>query len=161
MRRTIAVTFLVLSLIASASVADPADDQEIREDSLRETEIAFAACVRDRDIERFATYIAEEALFLGSSVLRGREAILAAWQVFFAEDGPCLEWYPEIVEIGEGGDVGITRGPYTFTSQTAEGRSISETGVFTSVWRRRADGSWQVIFDAGCPACPDTPSGPD
>lgn len=41
---------------------------------------------------------------------------------------------------------------------TADGATISETGVFTSIWRWRDDGTWQIVFDAGCPPCADAPS---
>ena len=67
-------------------------------ESLREAEIAFAASVQQHNPEQFADFIAEEAVFLGDTVLRGKEAILAAWQVFLEEGGPCLEWHSEIVE---------------------------------------------------------------
>jgi len=31
-------------------------------------------------------------------------------------------------------------------------------GTFNSVWRRGPDGSWQVVFDRGCPDCECPPS---
>jgi ketosteroid isomerase-like protein len=30
-------------------------------------------------------------------------------------------------------------------------RGSGNGGSFSSVWRREPDGSWQIIFDKGCP----------
>jgi len=26
-------------------------------------------------------------------------------------------------------------------------------GTFNSIWQKQKDGSWQIIFDKGCPPC--------
>ena len=137
---------VALLLFCSPLVAGEAADE------LRAAEIAFAASVADRDAERFASFIDEDAIFLGSTALRGREAIVQGWAVFFAEDGPELTWQPEIVELRPDG-LGLTRGPYTLTATAPDGTENSSSGVFTSIWRRDDEGGWKVIFDAGCPPC--------
>jgi ketosteroid isomerase-like protein len=27
-------------------------------------------------------------------------------------------------------------------------------GLYNSIWQRQTDGSWRIIFDAGCSPCP-------
>lgn len=129
-------------------------------DSLRAAEIAFARSVAEHDRAAFAATIAEDAIFLGAGgPLRGRDAIVEAWAPFLAEDGPRLEWHPEVAEVEDGGDFGITRGPYTYTGRGPDGEPVTEQGTFTSVWRREGDGSWRVVFDSGCPPCPKCAAG--
>jgi uncharacterized protein (TIGR02246 family) len=135
-----------LSLLCTPLAAD-----EIADD-LRAAEIAFATSVAEHDAERFASFIDEDAVFLGATVLRGRAAIVQAWSIFFAEDGPSLVWQPDIVEVRPDG-LGLSRGPYTLTTTGEDGRQSSSSGLFTSIWRRGEDGSWKVLFDAGCPPC--------
>ena len=143
-RPLLAATALLL-LCAPLGADDLADE-------LRAAEIAFAASVADRDAERFASFIDEDAVFLGATALRGRAAIVEGWAVFFAEDGPTLTWHPEIVELRPDG-LGLSRGPYTLTATAPDGTESSSSGTFTSIWRRGAEGGWKVIFDAGCPPC--------
>lgn len=136
---------LALLLLCPPLAADEAADE------LRAAELAFAGSVAERDAEQFASFIDEDAVFLGAGVLRGRAAIVEGWAVFFAEGGPTLTWRPEIVEVRPDG-LGLTRGPYTLTATGEDGEERSSSGLFTSIWRRGDDG-WKVIFDAGCPPC--------
>ncbi len=130
---------------AEPAASDPAA-------SLEAAELAFAASVAGRDRERFASFLDEEAIFVGQTVLRGRQAIVEGWSVFFAEGGPRLVWQPEIVEVRADG-LGLSRGPYTLTVTAADGSESTSSGSFTSIWRRQPDGSWKILFDAGCPPC--------
>ena len=137
---------LALLLLCSPLAAEDAAGE------LRAAEIAFAASVADRDAERFASFIDEDAVFLGAAALRGREAIVEGWSVFLAEGGPTLTWQPETVEVRPDG-LGLSRGPYTLTATAPDGTETTSSGTFTSIWRRDTDGGWKVIFDAGCPPC--------
>ena len=150
MKRMLVAMFLAVLVAGLAPAgAEPEDTMDLRE-SLRQTELAFAASVKDRDQEAFARFLADEAVFVGASVHRGRQAIVAAWQVFFGEDAPKLEWWPEIVEIGDGGDIGLTRGPYRLSYLDQDGKEQVSEGLFNSVWRLQEDGTWKIVFDMGC-----------
>ena len=141
---------------ASASSAGQLPtDQELLDlqKSLRETETAFAASVANKDWDQFVSLIAEEAIFVSGAVLHGKQAILEGWGVFFQEGAPKLIWKPEVVEIQDDGELGMTQGPYTVEQVAPDGTVLSQSGLFNSVWERQADGSWKVIFDAGCPPC--------
>ena len=139
---------------ASTAGTHPTEQELLAlQESLRETEMAFAASVADKDRERFASFISEEAIFVAGAVLRGKQAILDGWAVFFREDAPKLIWGPEVVEIQDDGELGMTRGPYTLEQPGPDGTVESQSGLFTSVWEYQPDGSWKVIFDAGCPPC--------
>jgi ketosteroid isomerase-like protein len=72
-------------------------------------------------------------------------------------DAPEFHWRPELVELSADGTLGLTRGPWTLRVRRPDGTDVVETGIFNSVWRRQADGSWRVLFDAGCPSCPVCP----
>ena len=145
------IAVLAILLCALPLAADEAAD------SLRAAEIAFAASVAERDAEAFASFLDEEAIFASAGVLRGREAVVQAWSVFFAEGGPRLTWEPEIVEVRSDG-LGLSRGPYTMTVTAPDGAETTSSGQFLSIWRRQADGGWKILFDSGCPPCAAEPS---
>ena len=90
-------------------------------------------------------------------MLRGRDAVVEAWSVFLAADGPDLVWQPELVELRPDG-LGLSRGPYSLTTTGTDGARSTSTGTFTSIWRRQDGGGWKVLFDAGCPPCAATAS---
>jgi len=151
----LAGALLASSLLAAAPPELSPEQRAERTEQVRAAENAFAASVQARDRAAFAAWIADDAAFVsGSDVSHGRDAVVADWAVFFAEGGPTIEWHPEIVELTADGTLGLTRGPWTLRGKNAQGEPVERSGVFNSVWRRQADGSWRVTFDAGCSPCP-------
>ena len=145
-RRSLITAALALLLLAAPLAADEAAD------GLRAAEIAFAASVADRDAEAFASFLDEDTVFVAAAVLRGKAAVIEAWNVFFAEDGPKLSWQPETVVVRPDG-LGLSRGPYTLTAPGPDGVERTASGQFMSIWRRDEDGAWKILFDSGCPPC--------
>ncbi len=143
-----------LAVLGGATPATPGPDAA----SLRAAENAFAASVREKNREHFAAAVADDAIFVsGNDVLRGKAAIVEAWAPLFAPDAPPMDWHPEVAEVQEGGALGLTRGPWTISGKDKDGKPAPRSGIFNSVWRKQADGTWKVIFDAGCPPCPCAP----
>lgn len=147
---SIVAALAAAALLIAASAPGPLAADEA--DELRAAELAFAATVAERDRDAFAAFLDDESVFVSNVVLRGRQAIVEGWAPFFVDGGPRLVWHPELVEVRSDG-LGLTRGPYTLTMTAADGSETSASGLFTSIWRRGADGRWKVLFDAGCPPC--------
>jgi ketosteroid isomerase-like protein len=129
----------------------PATASELA-DTVRCTEIAFSVSAETRDADSFASFIDEDARFVGASVSRGPTEIMAAWSPYLVEGGYSIKWRPQIVEILEDGSLALSRGPYRVITTDDEGISTEHWGTFNSVWRLQKDGSWKVVFDAGSPA---------
>lgn len=143
---------LVVLLVLLAPATRAAEGDAV--DSLRRAEEAFAASVVARDLEAFTGWIADDAVFAGGGEpLVGRQAVVAAWSVFFADGGPRITWSPESVVVSPGGEVGMTRGPYRFEVTGPDGAPAVTAGTFFSVWRRTEAG-WRVILDNGTPGVP-------
>lgn len=119
---------------------------------VREAETAFAKTMALRDRNSFASHVSDEALFFGSQgVLRGKSAVVAGWERFFAGPDAPFSWEPEQVEVLDSGSLALSTGPV----RDPDGKRI---GTFNSIWRRETEGVWKVIFDKGCPPC-DCPPG--
>lgn len=114
-------------------------------------ETAFSTTMADRDLNGFATFIADEAIFFaGTQPLRGREQIVAAWAQFFdGQDAP-FSWSPDQVEVLQSGTLALSSGPVLDPA----GKLIAR---FTSIWRLDPDGRWRVVFDKGCEVCSAEP----
>lgn len=119
------------------------------QEEVRAAEFAFAHSMADRDLDRFASLVADDAVFFsGPSPLRGRAQVIAYWSRWFEGERAPFSWAPDQVEVLAGGTLALTSGPV----HDASGRLI---GRFTSVWRREEPGTWRVVFDKGDPVCPD------
>jgi uncharacterized protein (TIGR02246 family) len=135
----------VLAALALAAAAVPATVEDAASE-VRAAERAFARSMAERDHEAFASFVSEEAVFLGREALRGRAAVAEGWKPFFEGEAAPFSWEPERVVVLESGDLALSTGPV----YDPEGERI---GTFNSTWRREADGRWRVVFDVGCPAC--------
>lgn len=141
---------MCLLLLAGTAAAGGLDD-------VRCSEIAFSKAAEARDVQTFASLIDPHARFVGASVARGVEEVVAAWAPYFADDGPRIRWRPEFVEVLDNGEYAFSRGPYRIVTIDENGVSSEMWGTFNSVWRRNPDGRWRVVIDAG--SAPDeTPS---
>ena len=132
-----------VALVTSAAAETNA---ELRE-QVRKTEAAFARTMADRDAAAFASFLADEAVFLsGARATRGARDVATRWKPYF--DGPRapFSWEPEQVEVLDSGGLAMTSGP-------VRDPSGKRTGTFHSIWRREPDGKWRIVFDNGCPAC--------
>ena len=118
---------------------------------VRESERAFAATMAARDLRAFGTFVADEALFFGRTVLRGREAIVAGWGRYFEGAAAPFSWEPGTVDVLDSGTMAMSSGPV----RDPTGKIV---GTFSSVWRRESDGRWRVVFDKGCDVCNCTPA---
>ncbi len=161
-------TTLLIAALAAALLAGPAacesgetsktkmiiGAKETHEElarQVREAETAFAKTMADRDHRSFESYVSDEALFFGKSVLRGKTEVVAGWSRFFEGNEAPFSWEPELVGVLDSGILALSSGPV----RDPKGKRI---GTFNSIWRREAGGQWKVIFDKGCPPCDCPPT---
>ena len=101
----------------------------------------------DRDHTAFASFLSDEAVFMGDALtLRVKQAVAAAWKRFYDSPQPPFSWEPDRVEVLDSGTLAMSSGPV----RDPQGRRV---GTFNSVWRREPGGAWRIIFDKGCPPC--------
>jgi ketosteroid isomerase-like protein len=109
-----------------------------------DTELAFAKTMADRDHAAFASFVADEAVFLmGGKPLRGKTAVAENWKRFYSAAEAPFSWKPDRVQVLDSGTLGYSTGPVS----DAEGKVFAR---FYSTWRRESDGAWRIIFDDGC-----------
>lgn len=137
---------MLLALIALSGVAQANDTTEALAAQVRATESAFAATMAKRDLDAFASFLAEEAVFFSDQPLRGKAAVIAAWKRFYEGPNAPFSWQPGTVEVLPSGTLAHSSGPVL----SPKGEKI---GTFSSVWRREADGQWKIVFDQGCEVC--------
>lgn len=149
--RVLMLAGLIMVAVVPVSAAR-AQGNAVLAEEVRQAELEFARSMAERDREAFAGFLADEAVFLGGTALRGKDAVLAGWARFFEGAEAPFTWEPEVVEVLDSGTLALSSGPV----RDPQGRRV---GTFNSIWRLEADGRWRVIFDKGCPPG-DGPGGP-
>lgn len=146
-RSAILLGMATLPVTSSASGGKSPASLEAARAQVREAEQRFASSMAARDLVAFATFIAEDAVFIGGgSPLRGKAAVLEAWQGYFKAPEAPFSWQPEIVEVAASGTLGYSEGPVT-------SRDGSSTLRYFSTWQLQASGLWLVVFDNGYTVC--------
>ncbi len=138
-------------LIALLLLATPAFADHDPAEEVRQSEIAFAKAFADRDAEKFFSYVAEDANFLGRNrTLAGKPEVVKVWTNYLKDAKAPFSWTPERVVVNAAGDLGLSTGPV----RDPDGKHI---GNFSSIWQRQKDGSWKVVFDGpgSPPPCPE------
>lgn len=109
----------------------------------------------------WASFFAEQGAMISEGVgeIRGRESILSRMEGAFGNPAFRLSWDPFRAEVSKSGDLGYTVGRYESTLGSGDDRVVMARGLYVSIWRRQADGSWKVEMDLGNPTEEFTPEG--
>ena len=112
--------------------------------SLAAAESAFALrSVRDGMRAAFLATFAEEGVMLRSAWVNSNAYLRAR------PDPPIvLDWRPVYVEVAASGELGLSTGPWKLTSKS-EPDAAPAFGQYVSIWKRSAEGTWQVVVDLG------------
>ena len=143
---SIGVMVMSMFMLAMASAARPSNAELKKQ--VQDTERAFAATMKARDLAAFKGFVADEAVFFsGPTPLRGRAAIADAWSKYYEGPQAPFSWEPEQVEVVDSGTLAYSGGPVIDPSGKVIGR-------FNSIWRLEAPGQWKIVFDRGeVPPC--------
>lgn len=134
-----------LALAVSGVHAAPTN-AELKQ-QVADTERAFAATMKARDLAAFTSFLSDETVFYsGPAPLRGREQVTQFWKKFYdGKDAP-FSWEPDQVDVIDSGTLAHSSGPV----YDPKGKLI---GRFNSVWRQEAPGTWRIVFDKGQDIC--------
>jgi len=97
----------------------------------------------------FVAFMDDDAVILppGLAPIRGRDAIAAYYEK--TPPGTVLEWKPLAAEVSRGEDLGYTYGTYELRGTDTQGKPVTRSGKYVSVWRKQPDDSWKWTLDMG------------
>jgi ketosteroid isomerase-like protein len=131
-------------LLAGCASAQPRADYATLVKQVTDTELAFARTMAERNHAAFASFIADEAVFLmGGKPQRGKTAVAEYWKRFYTEPKAPFSWQPDHVEVLDSGGLAASTGPVF----DPDGKLFAR---FYSTWRREDSGAWRIVFDDGC-----------
>jgi len=144
MRNRVAWTLLACACASALELR--AETNEALREQVRKAETAFAKTMADRDHAAFVSFLADEAIFVGRTALRGKQAVADGWKRFYEGSQAPFSWASERAEVLDSGTLALSSGPvYDPAGQ--------RTGTLNSTGRRGQDGRWKIVLDSGCPPC--------
>lgn len=148
MKRSLYV-MVVLILIFTSCSPDVKHDIDSWKKEIIDTEHAFAAMAKTDGIPKaFLTFAADDAIMLrNNNLINGKEEMKNFFQARLISGTVSLTWTPDFVDVSSSGDLGYTFGKYVYTATDSLGKSTSNEGIFHTVWKRQADGSWKFVWD--------------
>lgn len=116
---------------------------------INEAEKSFAQMAIEKGIaEAFWFYADSNATIKrqNDSLIHGKDNIRHYYADPFYTNAK-VNWSPDFTSASASGDMGYTYGKYTWQVTDSAG-NVSETrGVFHTVWKKQADGSWKYVWD--------------
>jgi ketosteroid isomerase-like protein len=147
MPNTFRLALACIILLMTDSVAAQEPDLAQLQQQVADTERAFAKTMADRDHDAFTLFLSDETIFFaGETPQRGKQQVADAWKPYFEGLEAPFSWEPETVVVLDSGTLAHSSGPVL----NSGGKRVA---TYNSIWRREADGRWQIVFDKGSNAC--------
>ncbi len=149
------VSLVVLHGVVGCAEPTPGADSG----QLLQADRAFARDVAEGGSAAWVSWFAPDGAIVQEGVgeIRGGPAIAEAVS-FLDQPGVRLSWEPTRADMAASDDLGWTTGRWTFEAPDDSLGVRRNQGVYVSIWRRQADGSWKVVMDLGNPTEPAEPN---
>ena len=140
------------SIEDAANTADQSADRtgELARTSLLGRDLEFGNAVEEKGLaEAYRLFLAEDAVQLpdGDWPVRGRNTIYQQIREATTDSDFALSWKPEVAEVSASGDLGYTWGIFTLEMPDEEDNLQVIEGNYLNVWRKSAEGVWEVVVD--------------
>jgi uncharacterized protein (TIGR02246 family) len=157
----IAATFLtvVSTGCVKASHAAQPDTRATDDQTIRESEIAWARAYATKDVDRIVEQYAVDgsSIVPGLPMATGRKAIRAAVVEQLADPRFALSFRTAKVQVSKSGDMAYSQGVFTFTGTDPKTKKATvSNGHYVEVYAKQADGSWKVVEDIAANEGPAT-----
>lgn len=126
-----------------------ADDQAAAVAAIQKADSAWDKVSDSKSAEGWLSYYSDDAIMMppGEAVCKDKASREASIKNMFATPGMSLRFQSTKVEASRSGDMGYAVGVYQWKSKDAKGKDYNETGKYSEVWKKQADGSWKCIAD--------------
>ena len=137
----------ILFLLSACNSPEAADIQSLK-DEVKKAENDFCKMAADSGIAKaFEYFAADNAVLLrGTEIVEGKNAIIEMMAGQSSEN-TSLIWEPDYIDVASSGDLAYTYGKFTYSMIGPEGDTLSSNGIFHTVWRKQADGTWKYVWD--------------
>ena len=149
MRSIVCIALLSVMLACNQAVPSGGISKEKAIEEIQKVEKDFDKMAAEKGIaEAFWFYADSNATIKrqNDTLIYGKDAIRNFYSAPIYSKAT-VTWAPDFTSAAESGDFGYTYGKYTWKSSDSTGKVIEHKGIFHTVWKRQADGSWKYVWD--------------
>lgn len=123
-------------------------DKSVWIEEIHQAEKAFNDMAAEQGVQAaFMAFAADSAAInRNNQIIKGKKAIRDYFEQQTLRDVR-LSWEPQFIDVSEDGTMGYTFGPYHFSARDTSGRIVESSGIFHTVWKKQANGSWKYVYD--------------
>ena len=125
------------------------EDHSSEVSAILKADSAWDKASEAKSAEGWLSYYADDAIVMppGENVCKDKASREASIKNMFAIPGMSLRFQTTKAEVSKSVDIGYAVGVYQFSFKDQKGKDSHETGKYTEVWKKQADGSWKCIAD--------------
>lgn len=141
--------FFTIFLLIATSACNKLPEKKVVVDEIFQTEKAFEKMAADKGIaEAFYYYAADSAVIKrqNDTLIIGKENIGNYYRKGNYKNAT-VTWTPDFIDVSECRTMAYTYGKYIWKIIDEKGDSATYNGVFHTVWKKQADGSWKYMWD--------------
>lgn len=145
MKKLLACIFLLVLIVSCQSRVDK---NKLKQEVYR-TEKAFEKMVADSNVAiAFYSFADSNAVILrgNDSIIKGKEGIRNFYEHKVRQNAT-VNWTPDFIDVSNDGTLAYTYGKYRWKFRQADGTIKESKGIFHTVWKKQADGSWKYVWD--------------
>jgi ketosteroid isomerase-like protein len=142
---------LMLALGAGSAEGATTKKQNEAINAMKKADLAFCEDTKARGLDGWMNWFAEDATAFppGRDLIHGHAELRAFFSGMFARKDFVIEWAPVQADAAASGDLGYTIGNAKYSWTDKDGKPVTATGTYLSVWKKQKDGSWKVAADLG------------
>ena len=147
MKRLLPACVCTLAL-SGCSAPEPPDAEILKKEILQAEEAFEASAAKDGIAHAFYSFASDSAVIKRAkdSLIQGKNGIKNYYMDPRYNDAS-VTWTPDYIEVSNDGTLGYTYGKYVWKMKGDHGEDVEFTGVFHTVWKKQADGSWKYVWD--------------
>lgn len=141
---------LFATACAQQPPAPPPDTRPADEAAINALVKEWDAAAQAKDAEKFVSFYADDAVLMlhGMVPASGKAAIADGMKALMQDPNFALTFAADHVEVARSGDFAFEGGTYTITVTDMKSKKpTTEKGHYLVVWKKAADGKWQVYRD--------------
>jgi ketosteroid isomerase-like protein len=148
--RILRINFLIILLIGLLISCQTftGNQKEKAKQEIEQTERDFLKMSIDKGIAVAFSFFADTDAVVKSddSLIKGKTAVSRFYGSPFFTNASFI-WSPDFVDASDDGKLGYSYGKYIFQSRDSAGKENEFKGIFHTVWKKQADGSWKYVWD--------------
>ena len=148
------ITFAMLT--ATCGPSGEIDNRAVDAAALQKTDEEWSAAASRKDVAATVAFYAEDAVMLppNAPIVADHNSIRQAWVAILGPNTTSISWRASKIEVAKSGELGYLYGTYQDSVQDPNGGPpIRDTGKIVEVWKKQADGNWNVSWMLTAPTC--------